>query len=432
MAISVVICGLVRDHGRLSAKLTHYCNWRDQGHIDRIIYATWIGEIDRYRGLRRELEQANVAIVEIEEPRLVLKGGHQLHQMLAYYYGLSLVEDETQYVLKTRVDLADNTDAMVHEFVHGTPPADDFMGVGIGRRILVENSQMLFPFLNGDAQFFGRKCDLLKLINLSAEMELVYNRLAVEQSFFFEPFKHCRVFQEHFYWNLPHISAIAHKRAEQIQYILHRPEMARAIKGWWLVLDAYFKVNWGEAMPFAGSPFRSIEEAFAYDGEGKFIGAEKSDVIAHDAFVKALVAVLPEAEKEALKAQLLERSSGQPLEVAPAVFDVYEAFRKSFSDLPAAKATPRGSAQRVITGAAQHFFVKDPVDSASTRYHEQITNLRRENDYLKKQLNISLTHSPLHRLLNRALPPKFIIFMRYKMPWVTSFYMRYLMRRRAN
>ncbi|SNY94428.1 hypothetical protein SAMN04515647_4754 [Cohaesibacter sp. ES.047] len=174
--------------------------------------------------------------------------------MLAYYYGLSVIDDG-QFVLKTRVDLADNTDDMIHEFVNGTTEADDFMGVGIGNRILIENSQMLFPFLNGDAQFFGRKRDLQKMVNLSAEMELVYNRLAVEQTFSLRPFKESKVFQEHFYWNLPHISEIANERSEQVLYILNNKQIARAIKGWWLVLDAYSRWGGGRNVIFPVARF---------------------------------------------------------------------------------------------------------------------------------------------------------------------------------
>jgi hypothetical protein len=428
--ISVVICGLVRDVDRLMKKVVNYRDWHEQGQIDQIIYATWIDELDRYPGLRKSLQEHGVTILEIEEPRLILKGGHQLHQMTAFHYALAALEDYDQFVLKTRVDLADNNEIMLHEFANGTPPADDFAQFGLKNLILVENAQMFYPFLCGDAQFFGRLSDLRKLINMSAGMEMTMNRLAVEQTFFFQPFADSRLFQRHFYWNLPHISEIADRRSQQLAFVLNKPVMQQAIKAWWLIMNSYFKVGWGpvsEDIP----AIASLEQASSYEGPGKIIGGDRSDVINNDIFVRALMRLLPPDEQDTLKLLIRDRGSDNPFAVPPAIFDEYDVFRRQFSDLPSAKAIRAGSQKRVITGAAQHFFVKQAQDEASTRYHEQVTALRRENDYLKSQLNITFTNTPLHRMLNRVLPRKLIVFMKYRMTFLTNLYSRYLMRKRG-
>ncbi|SNY94427.1 hypothetical protein SAMN04515647_4753 [Cohaesibacter sp. ES.047] len=190
-------------------------------------------------------------------------------------------------------------------------------------------------------------------------------------------------------------------------------------------------MGWGPERDFSGSPFRSIEEAIEHNGSDKFLGTEKSDVIAHDSFVKELIKVLPSDEIAALKKDLAVSSSGRPLEVSSDVYDCYEEFRKKFSGLPEAKSSKVDNFPVSISGAPQHFFVKDGIDSATTRYHEQITHLRRENDYLKKQLNITLTPSSLHRWISRVLSPRLVLFLRYRFPRLTSFYVRYFMRKQA-
>lgn len=430
MAVSVVICGLVRDAGRLMSKVLNYRDWREQQVVDQIVYVTWIGEIDSYPGLRKELRNAGVKILEIEEPRLVLKGGHQLHQMAAFHYGLSVLQDKNQFVLKTRVDLADNHEAMLHDFAEGTPVADDFGGFGLRHKVLIENAQMIYPFLCGDAQFFGHIEDLRKLVNMSAEMEIVFNRLAVEQTFFFEPFSDCRLLRRHFYWNLPHISEIADRRDEQIATLMDSPSMAVAIKAWWVILDSYFKIGWGpynESVPVLDDVFH----AFSFDENTKMIGGDRSDVIANHSFVTALGNLLHENEINDLKKLICDRGPDNPFAIDQGQFDEYDSFLRKFSDLPAAKAVRANSGMSTIRGAAQHFFVKSANDDASKRYHEQITALRRENDYLRKELNITLTNSAFHRILSRVLPRKVIDFFKYKAPFFTNIYAQYFMKKKG-
>lgn len=429
MAISVVICGLVRSQEKLLTKLQNYFDWRDQGRVDEIIYSTWIGEIDNYSGLRKILETKNVKVIEVEEPRLVLKGGHQLHQMLAFYYGLSALKNQDQFVLKTRVDLADNHASMLHEFEFGTPEANDFANVGIKNRILVEYAQMLYPFLCGDAQFFGHINDLKKLVNLSAEMELLYNRLAVEQTFFFNPFKELALFKQHFYWNLPHISEISDRRNEQVAEVVTNKSMVRAIQGWWFILDNYFKIGWGPTLPET-TEFTSMLDAFKYKGIDKLIGDDFSDVIVNQSFVTSLTTLFTQEETNLILTDVSNNENYNMLAIEKNVFDDYQGFLRKFSDLPSAKAVCCQNTKLIISGATQHFFVKDENDSASKRYHEQITALRRENEILRKTQNINFSNSLMHRVLNRHLSRKTIDFLKYKCPRLTDFYARYFMRKR--
>ena len=430
MPISVIICGLVRDQERLRKRLSNFFDWREQGRVNQIIYSTWIGEVDNYPGLRVFLTNKNVQLIEIEEPRLILKGGHQVHQMIAFFYGLSAIKNRDQFILKTRVDLADNHESMLFDFELGTPKVDDVLDIGIKYKILIEYGQMIYPFLCGDAQFFGHFEDLSKLVNLNTDMELIYNRLAVEQTFFFHPFKNIKLFQDHFYWNIPHISEMSNRRDEQIKDIISRDEFKKVIYAWWYILYHYFKVGWGP-LNNKDVAIKKIEDAFTYDQDIKIIGGDLSDVIADQAFVEALYSII-ESDKLEIKNELYKIQFNELFNVENAKFEQYSTFSKKYSDLPSPKIPiNKGENSYIIRGAAQHFFVKDIHDVASRRYHEQITALRRENDLLKKELNINFTHTRFHRILNKLMSRKTIDNFKYKYPRLTSIYAKYFMNKKG-
>lgn len=431
MAVAIALCGLVRDHERLTGKLKEWTTWREKGLIDRIVYATWIGEIDRYKGLRQELDAAGVELAEIEEPVLVLKAGHQLHQMAAFHYALSLIPDPNQYVLKTRVDLCGNTDLMFGPFTSGTPLTDDFLKVGIERKILIENAQMLFPFLCADPQFFGRKADLLKMVNFSNEMEFVFNRLAVEQAFFFQPFKSARTFREHFYWNVPHISEIKDEREAQVSFLLEHPKMFVAVKCWWLILSHYFKIGWGDSVEdFQVAHFG---DAFLFNRPGiKTIHLDSSDPIFSQQFLDKLVSMIPDEDRAFLMQQMKDTNEA-PFSIDSEKFEIYDKFRRRFTTLTSAKAAAMNSRDKRIRGSKQQFFVKD--DGANQTYHTQkITELRRTILALEHQLadasgskqlkSNRMNSMSLHYFLKRMIPPRAVRYIRVKLPYLFEAYLK--------
>ncbi|MDC0415202.1 hypothetical protein OAM25_02510 [Gammaproteobacteria bacterium] len=420
----ILICGLVRDQEKLEGKLNQYVIWQKAELINEIIFSTWIGEIDRYKGLRKKLKKIGVVIIEIAEPILILKGGHQLHQMLAFHYGLQYVKNPENYILRTRTDLADSHSDMEAYFKEGIKACDDFLNKGLSKKILVENAQMIYPFLCGDAQFFGKKKDLVRLINMSNEMECVFNRLAVEQTFFFKPFKDIKIFRRHFFWNLPHSSEICNRREEQLSYLAASKDMMDVMKLWWKILDSYFTVGWSQQSN-DNINFDSFSDATNFnDPKHKIIGIDKTDVITSSTFVKALVNLY---KLDSCSPQQIQSSDVFNLE--PAVFDVYEKFRKEFSDLPSPKASKLNDGKNYkIEGCAQHFFVKDTQDIASFRYHQQITHLRRENEILKKELDIRFSNSNLHKFISRILPRRVIVYIMYKFPFLVKLYSKYFMK----
>ena len=427
--ISVLICGLVRDKQRLIEKVGDYVRWKKDGYVRQIVYSTWIGEIDRYSGLRDALKQNNVELIEIEEPKLVLKGGHQLHQMLSLYYGLEAIR-ENDFVLKTRVDLADNNDIMLPVFKAGTTSCDDFLKIGLTNKILVETARMELPFLCTDAQFFGAKNDLKKLVSLSAEFELLYNNLAVEQCFFFNPFRNIGVFRRHFYWNLPHFSEISIQRTLQYEVILTEKRLLDVLASWWVILDSYFQIGWEHRLE-PSDYFVNLRDGFELNSVDKRISTgDASSIINNSIFVTRLLEILGRDEVARLRSSLaINAIDASPVDVPDDIFQMYEKYRQRFSKLPSPKAVVSGSSPAVIKGVPQHFFVNDVNDTASARYHEHITFLRREIDALQSQLDVVRTHSSLHRILSRVLSQKFKENFRRKYPKILSIYIRYFMKK---
>lgn len=422
---SIVICGLVRDEKKLKSKILEFTGMRSRGLLEEIVYSTWIGEIDKHAGLRNFLKTMDIKTVEIEEPKLVLKGGHQLHQMVSFHYGMDRLTNKDQFVLKTRVDLAENNPEMESFFADGTTHTTDFLSIGLSNKILVEYAQMNYPFLCGDAQFFGHFRDLQKLINLSNKFETIYNRLAVEQTFFFSPFEKIRIFQEHFLWNLPHISEASNNRYSQLEKALSNKNMSNVMALWWRVLDSYFTVGWHR------SGYEQLDEEpkppsllkFHLEGQ-KVIGNDSSDLITSSGFVDKY---LLHSTNNVIDPKFLEKRDFESTLVSQSIFEEYEDFRKTFSDLPSAKGARFKAEDFVVFGAAQHFFVKDQFDNAASRYHEQVTHLRRENDNLKKLLNVSTKSTRFHRFLSSRLSAKRVEVLRKKLPRISRLYAKYFM-----
>lgn len=422
--ISIVICGLVRDAQRLRTKVKEYAEWRSAGLVDQIIFSTWIGELPRFPDLEKFLSDNGVELVEVEEPRLVLKGGHQLHQMVSFHYGLSALSNQDQFVLKTRVDLAENTKHMEFDFRAGTPLTKDPLSVGLKNKIIVEYAQLLYPFLCGDAQFFGHVKDLQRLVNMSNKFEVIYNRLAVEQTFFFNPFSQVRIFQEHFFWNLPHISEAPKNKSSQLEFLFAEPSMLEPVLHWWNVLNAYFKIGWGDQENYPRPKLSDIPSAFAYNSAEKSINADSSDCISHSSFLSSLTEINPIGLESTAK---LEKVALEKTDVQKNRFETFERFRKEFSDLPSPKGAHAANQKIKVYGAAQHFFVKDALDDAASRYHDQVTFLRRENDQLKKLLNVGSSTTSVHSLISKFLKPETIMRLRRKHPKLAMFYAQHFM-----
>lgn len=418
---NVLLTGLVRDESKLINKLNQFQNWQQRGFVTGVYMATWIGEIDKYPGLRKKIATYELTLIELEEPKLVLKGGHQLHQMLTLHYGLQAIKNKDSQVLKTRVDLADNIEEMTWELNNGVPDADDFLKIGITGKIVVEYSQLLFPFLMGDAQFFGNWKDLRALVNLNTDMELLYSRLAVEQTFFFHPFKEIGMFQNHFFWNIPHIADQQVKQSAQLDAIANSDYFIELLSAWLVVMNAYFKIGWGQET--YAKPSMQLRETLLRS-DSLLRGPDGSMLLTKSNQVTALLSSLSSSRLSDLKQKLLHIGDG-PFFVDDQVYSELEDFRKSFTTLTSARASKFTKANTLlIKGVVQHFFVAE-ADSALESYRNQVTYLRRENDVLQRRLGTSVQHRWTHRTLVRVVGINRLEKWRARFPGIFSVYQKF-------
>lgn len=66
--INVIFTGLVRDQELFVKSIKDLVEFRHENMVDEIIFSTWIGEIDKYDGLRNVLEVYDCHLVEGELP----------------------------------------------------------------------------------------------------------------------------------------------------------------------------------------------------------------------------------------------------------------------------------------------------------------------------------------------------------------------------
>lgn len=260
MSANILICGLVRNEQKLKEKLEIFCQLRDEGIVEKIVFSTWIGEIEKYPGLGALLKKSNVILVQSEEPTLVVCG-HRFHQMKAFYYGLQLFEED-DLIFKCRTELGCYDPTMRQYFtgeISLKRKSDNSFSV-LSERVVVDYAQFLYPFLMGDAQFFGRKRDIKQFVNMDYFYDIAFNDVAVEQTFFSKPFiEKFPILGLHYFWNLPQICQANTDPENQIAYLLDSDYFLDLLATYHQILYANFIVGW-EPKDHYESAF--IEEKF--------------------------------------------------------------------------------------------------------------------------------------------------------------------------
>jgi len=149
-------------------------------HTDlRVIFSTWIGEMDRAPEIRHRLDRLGAVVAEQTPPDLRLPG-HILHQALTLDLGLSLLDDDV-FVLKARPDICSLAD--VAEFCAMAPeplPAGRF-GRVFDHRVRIVGLFPMHPLYINDIIFAGTAGDLRRLTPIPFLFGPKYPRLAPEQ-----------------------------------------------------------------------------------------------------------------------------------------------------------------------------------------------------------------------------------------------------------
>jgi hypothetical protein len=241
-----VITGLVREPGLLRDKVESLVCWRKEEILSGIVYVTWIGEIDRYDGLRDFLNAREVKVIEVREPEFDIPCTY-LRQMKTLYYALGACPPGCS-VLKLRTDKCE-----LLPFIRNLLEGDIDMTPGqapgwpeiFERRIWVQEGLLRHPFLLNDMLYFGKREDLFKLVDFTVHSEILGHRMHTEQIVFSRPFlAKFPIFNHYFYMN-PGVLLTPDLAVAVDEIFFDDPFFLEVFVTYLLVLQQYFIVGTG-------------------------------------------------------------------------------------------------------------------------------------------------------------------------------------------
>jgi len=173
--VDVIFTGLLRETGLLMKSIRDLNLLKDKNLVDKIIFSTWYGELEKNEDMKRFFSENKVVVVESEEPK---ERGHGSIwcQMLALEKGLNSLE-KNNFVLKTRTDVYIKTEFLEKLFnrqkkfdiVNDLPKGNVFE-----KKIWVVWFELTRPFYMADECFFGKRDDLKKLVNYDKSFDTVH------------------------------------------------------------------------------------------------------------------------------------------------------------------------------------------------------------------------------------------------------------------
>lgn len=177
----ILFCGLVRNCNGFINKIKVSHALKKEGVVDGIIFSTWKGEVEKYSGLVKFLDEMDVVIVELDEPNLRLPG-HIIHQMKTLFFGLDLMSEES-LVLKLRPDLGALDHNIIKKAFIDYHKYSSVEGVGSAYKykIVLGGGFIFQPFYLNDITFMGVCSELKKMVNMDLKNEIVYSNMAPEQ-----------------------------------------------------------------------------------------------------------------------------------------------------------------------------------------------------------------------------------------------------------
>ena len=177
MRRALVICGLIRAPERFAAYLDGLLRL---GRPElRVIFSSWIGELDRHPEIAARLSALGAELVAQSPPDLKLPG-HILHQAMTLDLGLSRLDDDV-FVLKIRPDICGLTDVEEFLALQPEPAGTGRLASPFGHRVQVVGMFGAHPLYINDIIFAGMAGDLRRLCLLPFAFGLKYPRLAPEQ-----------------------------------------------------------------------------------------------------------------------------------------------------------------------------------------------------------------------------------------------------------
>ena len=243
--INVIFTGLVRDQELFVKSIKDLAELRHENMVDEIIFSTWIGEIDKYDGLRNALEVYDCHLVEGDPPPR--SQSNIWHQMKSLYLGLELIKGNS-YCLKTRADLF-----IKPEFIRKLISDKDYLNISLQddhnpifeKKVWIPYFEITKPFYMSDECFFGKTIDIKKLVNFDASYDVLYNIDCgiTHIRRFIHPFVQKNTFLKQYLRYAAYSGHFTPFRFEILEYNLKSDFYLRCLAIYYQILHTYFRVE---------------------------------------------------------------------------------------------------------------------------------------------------------------------------------------------
>jgi len=175
-AVDVVFTGLLREPEMFKKTLLDLIEFRKQGLVDKIIFSTWEGEVQKNPEMQAYMKENNIEVLESKEPEV--RGlGNVWCQMISFDEALKKTT-EGRFVLKTRTDVYINPKFLKQLFIERENVLKITKDLPKGNifkyKIWIYYYEIKTPFHIGDECFFGYRDDLKHMINYEKKYDTDY------------------------------------------------------------------------------------------------------------------------------------------------------------------------------------------------------------------------------------------------------------------
>lgn len=211
--IWAVVCGAIRDELELRLTLDELLRLRSEGMLKGILISTWLGDFDAFPELRKEIQQADVEIIEQRplESRVTVGKTNSINyfrQAMQFQIALDKLPDDC-FVLKARTDRSLNHLKLIEPYLHKrTGKIENKKDLRKYRKVLPKIFDYPITIFNAKTQrilhfsdfiFYGYKTDVQKLIQFDlAELYLDRDLVANTQWFVYPFLREIPIIRDYF------------------------------------------------------------------------------------------------------------------------------------------------------------------------------------------------------------------------------------------
>jgi hypothetical protein len=171
--INIIFTGLISIEERFKKSILEFRLRKSE--ISQIIVSTWLGELDKYKGLRNFLDENCITIVESVPPTECK--GSILFQMKSLHVGLDSIKDKNLMIFKTRPDLYIDPKSLI-EISNLDLEISDDNALIFEKKIWVPWFEITKPFYLADECIYATYNDMKKLVNY----DMIYDSYYVGDS----------------------------------------------------------------------------------------------------------------------------------------------------------------------------------------------------------------------------------------------------------